>query len=597
MKNRRAVSILWIALVLCAGVCCGPLLAQQAEDPLAIPEVTRDKVICFALYTVHNNILKLNAQLYPLKDGEDRFCRLEVRKNGLWEEVAKSDVVERGWTCLLRVENWDSTQDWDYRVCHGSKAKYGGVIKHDPVERQQIVVAAFTGNSIYPGDGGYIPPTDIIQNVKKIRPDLLFFSGSPVYDPHNHYVYWLRFGRDFGEVIRNIPTVTIPDSHDGGHAAPVEYIKEVERAQMSHLPDPYDPTPIEGGIGAYYTSLTIAGVSFAIIEDHKFKSRPEKLVPQTGPRPNLIVDPNYDPKSLDVSGAELLGERQLKFLDAWTQDWRGCDMKVVLSETTFANGAHLYGTLDNRVYADLDSNGWPQTARNKALAVMRKGFAFHIAGGQHLGAIIHHGIDDWNGACYSFCVPPIANRDLRWWVPLEEGKNREPGMPPYLGEFTDGFENKITVLAAANPTPQESQGKLTTQAAGFGVVRFDTHWRHILMECWPRNVDVTDPKAKQYLGWPRQIRQENNYGEKVFGYLPTIQVVQGMDHPMFQVIDESNGEILYTIRTNSDAYRPMVFKDGSYTIKVGDIGTDKVHVWPNMEPLPRGRGLLIQTRF
>jgi len=619
----RTVSVLWTAVLVCTTAAFGQQqIARQAAprqgDLLAIPEVTRDQVICFALYTVHNNTLKLNAQLYPLEDGEDRFCRLEIDRNGRWEQVARGDVVEQGWTCLFRVEKWDSTRDWTYRVRHGKDAQYHGTIRRNPVDKEEIVVTAFTGNSIYPGHGGDIPRDDIVANIKKINPDLLFFSGDQVYDHFRHYAYWLKFGRDFGEIICNTPTVTIPDDHDvgqanlwghggrfsktraghdGGYAAPLEYVKEVERAQTSHLPDPYDPTPIERGIGVYYTALTIGRVNFAIIEDRKFKTGPEGLVPQQGPRPDHILDPNYDPKTVDVPGAELLGQRQLDFLDAWAQDWRDCDMKAVLSQTIFAGGAHLHGTRENRLHADLDSNGWPQTGRNKALAIMRKAFALHIAGDQHLATIIHHGIDDWNDACYSFCVPSIANLYLRWWAPLEQGRNREPWMPPYLGEFQDGFGNKVTMLAVANPSPQENHDKLTTRAAGFGVVRFNTKWRNILIECWPRNVDVYDPNARQYPGWPRQITQDDNYGKKVFGYLPTIQVVEGLDKPVFQIIDESDNEIVYTFRTNSDGYGAKVFKDGSYTVKVGEPGTDKMRTWTGLRPLPPGKALLIQTRF
>jgi len=37
-----------------------------------------------------------------------------------------------------------------------------------------------------------------------------------------------------------------------------------------------------------------------------------------------------------------------------------------------------------------------------------------------------------------------------------------------------------------------------------------------------------------------------------------------------QVIDESNNEIVYTLRINGTSYRPKVFNDGIYTIKVGE---------------------------
>ncbi len=590
------------------------LLSTANAQPLKIPEVSRDKVICFALYTVHNNIMKITAQLYPLNDGEDRIVRLEVKQGSprdslrrIWKQIAQTQVVERGWTAVFRVENWDSAKDIEYRVAHGKNAYYTGIIRKDPVDKNTIVVAAFTGNSINPKHGGDIPKIDIVENLKKLKPDFLFFSGDQVYDHNKHYAAWLKFGRDFGDIIRNTPTVTIPDDHDvgqanlwgaggklshtraghdGGYAAPVEYVKEVERAQTSHLPDPYDPTPIKRGIGVYYTSLTLGRISFAIIEDRKFKSGPDGLVPKQGPRPDHILNPNYDPKSVDVPGAKLLGERQLKFLRQWGTDWRGADMKAVLSQTIFCGGAHIHGKTGNRLHADLDSNGWPQTGRKKALTEIRRAFAIHIAGDQHLATIFHHGIDDWNDACYSFCVPSIANLYLRWWRPLEPGKNREPGAPEHTGEFLDGFGNKVTCLAVANPSPEANGGqKLTTRAAGFGIVKFNKKTREITIECWPRNVDITSPSARQYPGWPRTIKQEDNYGRKAAAYLPTIQV-RGMRNPIVQVIDESNDEIIYTLRINGTSYRPKVFKKGKYTVKIGELGADKMKTLEGIRSLP-----------
>jgi len=563
---------------------------------LRVPEVSRDKVICFALYTVNNNILKLTAQLYPLKEDEERTVRLEVDRGGKWEQIAEARVIERGWTAPFRVENWDATKEVKYRVSHGERAFYTGTIRKDPVEKDTIVVATFTGNSINPKHGGDIPKSDIVENLKKVQPDLLFFSGDQVYDHTRHYAAWLKFGRDFGEIIRDTPTVTIPDDHDvghgnlwgaagkkshtqaghdGGYFRPVEYVEEAQRAQTSHLPDPYDPTPVERGISVYYTSLTWGRISFAIIEDRKWKSGPGGLVPEMGPRPDHITDPDYDPSSLDVPGATLLGERQLEFLREWAADWNGADMKSVLSQTVFCGGAHLHGQRNNRLYADLDSNGWPQTGRNKALREIRKAFAIMLAGDQHLGTIIHHGIDDWNDAGYSFCVPSIANLYLRWWAPLEPGRNRAPGMPDHTGEFEDGFGNKITVWAVANPGERENHDKLTTRAAGFGLVKFNRKTREITIECWPRNMDIKAPNAEQYPGWPKTIRQEDNYGRKAVAYLPTLEI-SGRDNPVVQVIDESNKEIVYTLRINGRSYRPKVFKDGTYTITVGEEDGSKV---------------------
>lgn len=579
--------------------------ARQRDKLLEIPEVTRDKAICFALYTVQDNVMKMTAQLYPLRVGEARTVRLEIGGDGRWQRVAESPIVERGWTAHFRVEDWDSTRDVAYRLRHGEAAEYTGIVRKDPVDKETIVVAAFTGNSIYPGHGGDIAKTDIVNNLKKVRPDLLFFSGDQVYDHFNHYPYWLRFGRDFGEIIRSTPTVTIPDDHDvgqanlwgqggrlshtraghdGGYAAPVEYVQEVERAQTSHLPDPFDPTPIERGIGVYYTNLTVGRISFAIIEDRKFKTGPAGLIPQMGPRPDHIAQPDYDPAALDVPEARLLGERQLKFLDTWGQDWHDCDMKAVLSQTIFAGGAHLHGQRGNRLYADMDSNGWPQTGRNNAIMAMRKAFALHIAGDQHLATIIHHGVNDWNDSCYSFCVPSIANLYLRWWAPLEPGKHREPGMPEHLGQFKDGFGNKVTMLAVANPTPEENHDKLTTRAAGFGLVKFNKSTRQITMECWPRNVDITTPGSQPYPGWPRTINQLDNYSRKATQYLPTLKVT-GMTDPVVRIIDDESGEVVYTVRISGREFRPKVFKRATYTITVGGPGTGNVKTFKGVQSL------------
>ena len=575
---------------------------KKKRDLLAIPEVTRDKVICFALYTVNEKTLKLTAQFYPLTKDESREAKLEILNNGNWKTISKTKIIEKGWTAPFRVENWDDSKKASYRVSHGKNATYEGIIQKNPVDKTEFVVAGFTGNSINPNHGGDIPKNDLVQNIKKIKPDLLFFSGDQVYDHRRHYAAWLKFGRDFGEVIRNIPTITIPDDHDvgqpniwghggkkstlpgaadGGYAMPVEYVKEVERAQTSHLPDPYDPTPIQRGIGTYYTDLNWGRISFAIIEDRKFKTGPAGMIPKQGPRPDHIRNPEYDPKSVDVPEARLLGERQLKFLDDWGQDWTDSDVKVALSQTIFCGGAHIHGKIGGRLHADLDSNGWPQAGRNRAISALRKAYAFHFAGDQHLATIFHHGIEEHRDSIYSFCVPSIANLYLRWWKPLEPGKNLAPGQDPILGDHLDGFHNKVTALAVANPSPERGGDKLTTRAAGFGVVNINKETRNITFTCWPRNIDVTDEKAKPYKGWPFTFNQLDNYGRKAVAHLPTLKI--NKPNQVVQLINERNNETVYTIRVKGSSFKPKVFENGNYTIKVGEkknqntlksIGTD-----------------------
>ena len=57
--------------------------------------------------------------------------------------------------------------------------------------------------------------------------------------------------------------------------------------------------------------------------------------------------------------------------------------------------------------------------------------------------------------------------------------------------------------------------------------------------------------------------------------IETIQA-EGVDEPVIQVIAESDGEIVYTIRAKSDTYRPKVYRKGVYTVIVGEPGTEKL---------------------
>ena len=550
-----------------------------------ITKMPKDKVICFALYTVHNRILKLTAQLYELDADAPRTVRLEIKKAGQWTQIAETKVIERGWTAPFRVEKWDSTKDWRYRVAHGDSAFYTGTIRRDPVDKEEIVVAAFTGNSNR--DRG--PKPDLIANLKRQDPDLLFFSGDQVYDHFKHFPSWLQFGRQFGEVIRDRPTITIPDDHDvglgnlwgaggkegpGGYKQP-EFVKEVERAQTSHLPDPYDPTPIERGIGVYYTSLNWGRIGFAVIEDRKFKSQPNildhgKLPGVKFTRPDHVKEGPKDPKVLDVPGATLLGKRQLEFLREWSGDWTGQDMKAVLSQTVFAGAAHIHGGPKGRLAIDLDCNGWPQSGRARALAEIRRGFAVMLGGDQHLATVIHHGIEEWEDAGWSFCVPSIVNYYNRWWLPLKPPVKPVKTPLPHTGRYYDGLGNPITLYAYANPDPDRPKyGKWGARAAGHGIVRFNKRTRKITIECWPRGCDVANPEHKQYPGWPVVIDQADNHGRKPVAWLPTLEI-SGQANPVVQVVDEATKETVYTLRIKGTSYRPGVFKAGTYNIRVGE---------------------------
>jgi len=494
---------------------------KRGDNPIINLKVDRDSVVAFGVYTVSNNTLKLSAQLFPLYPEETRELRLAIMDGNTWKEVQKKSVNDIGWSALFRIESWDDSKDIKYQIRHGEKATFEGLIRKDPKANETITMAALSCNSNK--DRGM--RENYVRNINLQDPDLIFFAGDQSYDHTEHTAAWLKFGLQFRETFRNRPCITIPDDHDigqgnlwgengkvsttqggpdGGYTYHPEYVKMVERCQTAHLPDPYDPTPVDQGIGVYYTNLILGGIDFAILEDRKFKSGPEGKIPQQGPRPDHIRNAEYDPASIDLEGLQLLGERQLQFLEDWGA--KNTNMpKVALSQTGFCGGAHIHGSLDNRLHADLDSNGWPQNGRNKALILLQKAKAVHIAGDQHLATVIKHGINEFGDGPWAFVVPAIVNDYYsRWWWPEDEKAGSNPNKNtslPWTGDYLDGFNNKITMMAYVNP---ESDSK----GGGYGLIRFDKKNKTSTFECWPRYVDVTKESAAQFEGWPLTVSME-----------------------------------------------------------------------------------------
>ncbi len=555
--------------------------------------VERDQVVAFAVYTHDHGTLKLTAQLFPLMPDEEKNVTLEFKTtDGTWNQVAKQPVIELGWSAHFRVEDWDNSKDVAYRVRHGEKASFEGLIRKDPIDKDVIVIGNLSCNSSRtPG-----PRPKMIDNLKKLDPDLLFFAGDQSYHHTEHTYGWLEFGVQFRDVLKDRPVITIPDDHDvgqaniwgesgikatnpagpsGGFFYPAKYVNMVQRCQTWHLPDPFDATPIKRGISVYYTDLTVGGINFAILEDRKFKSGPEGKIPKMGPRPDHINDPKYDRSAVDLPNLKLLGDRQLKFLNDWSQDWTGAEMKCALSQTAFCGAVHLHGSENNRLLADLDSNAWPQAGRNKALTEIRRAWAPHLCGDQHLAVFVKHGIDEFADGPYAFTSPAIVNTIYgRWWWPENEkaGPNPVPNSPlPWTGDFLDGLGNRISMMAYANPPNRQDERQ---RGDGFGLVRFNRKTQKIKVECWPRFADVADGDKAQYTGWPIFFNYRDNDGRKPVGHLPEL-VVSGVDRPVVQVIEEASGEILYTVRATSNRFKPPIYKAGPHTVKVGKNKADR----------------------
>lgn len=558
--------------------------------------------ILWSQYTVDRGILKLSTQFVPIGLDDSRKAYLELDKGDGWKATAEAIIDDMARVALFRVENWDESFNVPYRVVFkldGEKHTYKGVIRHNPVDQEEVSVAAFTGNKDY----GF-PNIPIVNNVIKLDPDLLFFSGDQIYEDVAGYSFvrkpvdvatldylrkWYIFGWSFGDILKTRPSVIIPDDHDvyqgnlwgqsgraipsgqpfyyGGYVMDAAWVNMVQRTQTAHLPDPFDPTPVEQNITVYYTALDWGGVSFAILEDRNFKSG--------------TIDVDID----NPGDAPLLGDRQLRFLDHWVRDWQNSSMKAILSQTVFAQ-CHT-NAVGNVQRVDTDCNGWPPKGRNKALRIIRKGYAFMIAGDNHLPTVVHHGIDSWEDAGVSFTVPSVAAGFPRSWEPGNAGKPKYPGGPAYameklqrdtdhLGRFKTHWNHFITMLAVANPEVILPGGKtrkgdyelLQQKRSGFGLVRFNKTGRKITIECYPVLATINETEREQYDGWPVVIDQKINYDRKPLGYLREISI-EGNPDPVLRVYEEQTGKLVYAIRLQTNTVRPWVFEEGRYKVELG----------------------------
>lgn len=569
--------------------------------------------ILFSQYTLSRAVMKLTAQMPPLGAQDAQDVRLQVRKGTSWSTIGESKIHPEARTATFRIANWDDRNDVPFRLAYkltftdgrSEEHFWEGVIRRDPVAKPVISVADVSCNTHQA-----FPNEAFVAKMAKLDPDLLAFTGDQFYESSGGYSIirtpvdkaivdylrkWYMHGWTWRELMRDRPSVSLPDDHDvyqgnlwgeggherkttqaaGGYDMAPEWVNAVYRTQTAHHPDPYDPTPGDRGTVQYYGPLTYGRVSFAILADRQYKSGPEGKVPPTGtPRGDHVIDPNFDPKTADVPGLELLGAKQEQFLREWAADWGGADMKAVISQTIFTALPTTHGNERMILRADYDTNAWPQTPRNRAVREMRKGFAFHIAGDQHIPALVQYGVDSHRDGPVAFAGPAINVGYPRWFEPAA-AKWMQPTSESLTGDFTDSFGHPLTVLAVKNGAVKPRQGNVTLlmddKASGLGIVRFDKKNRRITIECWPYLADVT-AQGTQMPGWPVTIAVLDNYMRKAAAYLPTLRI-SGITNPVVQIVDERNGEIVYTLRIAGQSWRPHVFAPGKYTVRVSDPDT------------------------
>ena len=254
--------------------------------------------VLWTQYTLSNRVLKLTAQMAPVGN-DSRNVQLQIRRADSpgWETIREALIDPLARTATFQVSDWDDTRDTAFRVVYSMAGSggtptvydYQGTIRQDPKNKLEIVVAAFTGNN----DFGF-PHADVVRAVSWHRPDLLVYTGDQIYERVGGYGVqrtsdveiatldylrkWYMMGWEYRELLRDIPAVFLPDDHDvyqgniwgaggrasslgedarigqdaGGYCMPPVWVNMVQRTQCSHLPDPWNATPVDQGISVYY---------------------------------------------------------------------------------------------------------------------------------------------------------------------------------------------------------------------------------------------------------------------------------------------------------------------------------------------------------
>ncbi len=258
---------------------------QASGDAFTVaPEHTFGPLL-WSMYTLSDSragegfVLKLTALTGPMGDDDTQSVELAYEQDGKW--TADSVQLDSdAWTATFRVANWNEQVDTPFKLTYQEKHIDGtttehtrtGTIRANPAGRP-LRLAALTCQNDYA-----FPYAPVAENLRKLDPDMLYFSGDQLYENHGGYgiirkpadraiLNYLRkfyqHGWAFGEAMRDRPTVCIPDDHDvfqgniwgeggirmgdgradttAGYAQPARMVNVVHRTCASHHPAPYDP--------------------------------------------------------------------------------------------------------------------------------------------------------------------------------------------------------------------------------------------------------------------------------------------------------------------------------------------------------------------
>jgi alkaline phosphatase D len=509
--------------------------------------------------TAETSATESNSETDPKTDGggtPTETTDTVTDSDSSWRTATAS--LEAGYTALFRVEDWDSSRSWDYRVEYrdatDERWSYEGRVRADPGDAGEVTVGLLSCTSTstrgldrtdspehyarksvpgrYAPENLFVPYETLTENLGSYGLDLFVSVGDQFYEnrptsvpdrenPRLDYLYkWSLWHWSFRDLTRDTPTVVLADDHDvyqpkiwgsggdktsmgnlyeGGYVGSAAFVNLVQRTQCGHNPDPYDPTPTERGIDVYYGEFTYGDTRFAMLEDRKFKTGPNER--NDVPREEIT----------------LLGDRQEQFLADWADGGDDSTPSVCLTQTSFACPLTVENGQPASNGEDFDmafeTNGYPKKGRDRAVELLGEAGALVLGGDLHLPLLLRHGLDEYTDGIVQFVGPAGGATYPRWFAPSDSLPNGRGH--PHTGQFTDTFGNDLRILAVDNPElsykaaqrPRKGPFVLDRDRStdGYGVVRIDHDEETFVVECWPWNADPTAGDDAQYTGWPYRL--------------------------------------------------------------------------------------------
>ena len=227
-------------------------------------------------------VMKMSALTGPLGADDSKDIEMYVRRDEGWHSLGTAQLDTDAWTATLRVANWDASRDTPYLLVYRENHPSGavtesvwtGTVKANPSGRP-LRLGALTCQNDYA-----FPYEPVAENLVKLDPDMLYFSGDQLYEGHGGYglirepaepaiLNYLRkyyqFGWAFRHAMKDRPTLCIPDDHDvfqgniwgeggrpmdvdsggassnGGYREPARMVNVVHKTNCAHHPAFADP--------------------------------------------------------------------------------------------------------------------------------------------------------------------------------------------------------------------------------------------------------------------------------------------------------------------------------------------------------------------